>query len=253
MKDDMVVCGSSGYVGKATVYAFGIEKGFQRHDANVSLEEVNKCHYIFFCLPTPTVQGQCDTLAITNIIKQLVSMPDYADSTYIMRSTVYPGYADYLMDMLKIESVVSNPEFLSKDTWKEDAKNPKMIVIGGRSQRHIERVKGLYMGRYKYTKPIITDNKTAEIIKYAFNTWFATKVIFNNEIFNYCQTTGANYETIKIALENHPWGMKNHNTVHYKGRRGLHGSCLPKDTEAFATQTGSPFFKMLLDRNLTYV
>ena len=253
MNKDLVVIGHTGYVGRATAYAFNIEQGFSRSSANVTLEQVSKCHYIFICLPTPTINGECDTKAIFEIVKQIESYPRYADSTYIIRSTVYPGFSDYLMNSLKIDRVVSNPEFLSEDTWKEDSKNPKMIVIGGRSTKHIERVKGLYAGRYKYCKPVITDNKTAEIIKYAFNTWFTTKVIFNNEVYNYCQQTGANYETVKTALSSHPWGMKNHNVIHYKGKRGVHGHCLHKDTEAFATATGSPFFKMLMERNKTYV
>lgn len=252
MGEDMVVLGHTGYVGKATALAFGIKKGFSRHNANVTLEEVNKCHFVFVCLPTPTINGECNVEDIYEILRQLSQMPKYADTTYIIRSTVYPGFADRVMDNLGL-NVVSVPEFLSEDTWQEDAKNPKMIVIGGRSNKHVERVKGIYQGRYKYCKPIVTNNVTAEMIKYVFNTWFATKVIFSNEIFNICFNAKANYDTVKIALENHPWGMKNHNVIHYKGKRGLHGNCLPKDTEAFANYSGSPFFKMLLDRNKTYV
>lgn len=252
MNDDAVVIGGTGYVGKATAYAFGIKDTFQRHDSTLTLDEVNRKKYIYFCLPTPTLNGVNDTHLIYDILKQIVSMPRYTDSTYIIRSTVYPGFADYCMDTLGIDSVVSNPEFLSEDTWKEDAKNPWMITIGGRSSKHVERVKGVYMGRYKYTKPIITDNKTAELIKYSLNTWFSTKVVFSNEIFNFCQASGANYQTVKAALEASPWGMKNHNVIFYKGQRGINGHCLPKDTEAFATITGSPFFKMLMERNETY-
>lgn len=249
---DMVVIGGTGYVGKATSYAFGIKDSFQRHDSTMTLDEVNRCHYIFFCLPTPTVDGKCDTSLITDIMAQLMQMPRYADSTYIIRSTVYPGYADYLMEKFGINSVISMPEFLSEDTWKEDAKNPWMIVLGGKSPKHLERVKGLVQGRYKYSKAVETDNITAEILKYAFNTWFSTKVVFNNEIYNYCQKTGANYETIKTALANAPMGMRGHQEIYYKGKRGVHGNCLPKDTEAFGTYTGSPFFKMLMERNKTY-
>ena len=91
MGDDAAVIGSTGYVGKATSLAFGIKKGFSRHNANVTLEEASKCHFIFICLPTPTINGQCDTSLIFDIIKQLESYPRYADSTYIIRSTVYPG------------------------------------------------------------------------------------------------------------------------------------------------------------------
>lgn len=248
--DDKVVIGHTGYVGKATAFAFNIKKGYSRTSATVTLEEASKCKYIFICLPTPTENGECDTTAISEVIANLHALG--CSGTYIVRSTVKPGYADYMMDTMGIDSIVSCPEFLSEDTWKEDARTPKMIILGGRSPDHLERVKGLYMGRYKYSRPIMTDNITAEIAKYAFNTWFSTKVIFNNEVYNFCQKTGANYQTIKKALENHPWGMRNHNVIHYKGRRGIHGSCLPKDTEAFATYTQSPLFKTLLELNKTY-
>lgn len=252
MDDDAVVIGGTGYVGKATALAFGVKKIFQRHGATVTLEEASKCHFAYICLPTPTVGGKCDTSLIYEIIKQMESYPRYADTCYVIRSTVYPGFADHVMNSLNMERVISNPEFLSENTWEEDTKHPKMIVIGGRSLKYLERVKGIYMGRYKYSKPLITDNITAEMVKYYFNTWFATKTIFSNEIFNACQKNGANYETLKLAGENHPWGMKNHNQIVYKGRRGVHGSCLPKDTEAFAEYSQSPFFKMLVERNKTY-
>lgn len=247
-----VVCIGMGYVGQATAYAFGIKDHFTRHDATLTLEEANNKRYIFICLPTPTVQGKCDTSAIFALLTQLSRYPRKVDNMYIIRSTVYPGFANYAMKELGIDNIVSNPEFLSEDTWKEDALKPKLVVIGSEYPKYRERLKGLYEGRYKYSEPLITDNITAEMIKYAMNTWFSTKVIFSNEIFNICEKTGANYETVKTALQTHPWGLKNHNIIHYKGKRGIHGSCLPKDLEAFANFTDSQFFRTLLTLNEQY-
>jgi UDPglucose 6-dehydrogenase len=236
MKDNSVVIGR-GYVGKSTMKSFGIEKYLTRSDGNITNHQIAECKFIFICLPTPTIDGKVFTADIESTIKLYQGMNP--DSIIIIRSTVPPGFAKSIGD-----NIVSNPEFLSEDTWEEDAVKPKMIVLGGEGKA-LEAVKGLYMGRFKYCQPLVTDNTTAEMIKYAFNTFFATKVVFNNEIFDACQKFGANYATIKRALEAHPWGQKGHGIIFYKGKRGLHGSCLPKDTEAFANLTGSKLLKVI--------
>lgn len=238
MNKDAVTIGH-GFVGKATAKTFNIEKYYTRSDANITLDEIKKTKYVFICLPTPTVSGRCYTDDIYDFIRKVKN----PDSIFIIRSTVEVGFAEAVRKELKVQ-VVSNPEFLSEDTWEEDAVRPKMIVLGGEG-KSLEAVQGLYQGRFKYSKPLITDNTTAEMVKYAFNSFFSTKVIFSNEMFNACQEFKANYETVKRALESHPWGMKNHNVIFYKGKRGLGGHCLPKDIEAFADQTGSKFFKVI--------
>lgn len=238
MNKDAVVIGH-GFVGKATMKTFGIKDYITRHEQTIILEEAKKRKFIFICLPTPTVNGKVFTDDITQVIR------DFANPTsiFVMRSTVPVGFADDLRKEYKV-NIVSNPEFLSEDTWEKDAINPKLIVLGG-SGDSLEAVKGLYQGRFKYCKPVVTNNCTAEMIKYALNTWFATKVVFSNEMFDACQLLKANYETVKASIEAHPWGMQNHNVIFYKGKRGLHGHCLPKDTEAFATQTGSELLKVV--------
>lgn len=234
---DNAVCIGAGYVGGATMKTFGIKKYLTRTTGNVDQKQASECRFIFICLPTPNINGKVFTDDIANAIDVYSANPD---TIIIIRSTVPPGFAA----SFKKKNIVSNPEFLSEDTWEEDAVKPKLIVLGGEGKA-LEAVKGLYAGRFKYAQPLVTDNTTAEMIKYAFNTFFATKVVFSNEIFNACQEFAANYETVKRALESHPWGMKNHNVIFYKGRRGVHGSCLPKDTEAFANLTNSAFFKLI--------
>lgn len=240
MKDSVTI--GYGFVGKATAKTFGIEKYYTRSEKNITLDEIKKTKYIFICLPTPTVSGLC----FTDDIYEFIDKVKNPNSIFIMRSTVPVGFAETVKKELKVK-VVSNPEFLSEDTWEEDAVKPKMIVLGGEGDE-LESVKGLYQGRFKYSKPLVTDNTTAEMIKYAFNSWFSTKVIFSNEMFDICQDFKANYETVKRALESHPWGMTNHNVIFYKGKRGLGGHCLPKDIKAFADQTDNEFFKFVSER-----
>lgn len=243
--DNAVIIGR-GYVGKATALAFNIPWYYSRSESNITLEEAFKKRFIFICLPTPTIDGKVFTKDIEDMIyKYGPVLGD--DTTVIIRSTVPPGFAE----SLNRDYIVSNPEFLSEATWEEDAKRPWLVVVGG-EQKHRERVVGLYKGRFRYSRPIETDNTTAEHIKYALNTFFSLKTIFGNVHYDFAQKVGSNYETVRIALENAPWGSKNHFKIWYKEKRGIHGSCLPKDTEAFATLTASPLFKTILELNKKY-
>ena len=95
----------------------------------------------------------------------------------------------------------------------------------------------------------MTDNITAETAKLSLNAFFSTKVIFANQIFDYCQKSGANYERVREILEKHPFGMKNHAEIFYKDQRGVRGRCLPKDLEAFANITKSPLLETVKQIN----
>jgi UDPglucose 6-dehydrogenase len=238
-----------GTVGKATLKTFDITKYYSRSEQNITLEEVSKCDYIFICLPTPTIEGRCDVSAITKIIKELRKYPNFKNAVIVIRSTVYPGYNRYLQSTLGIKNVVSNPEFLSEDTWETDAIKPQLVVIGADDPKLREKVKGLYVGRFKYSEPIVTDSITAETIKLTLNCFFATKIIFANTIYDFCQKEKVNYEVIRSVLEQHPWGSRNHLRVFDKGGRGAGGKCLAKDLEAFAKTTDNGFFILMDEIN----
>lgn len=240
-----------GTVGKATAHSLGITKYYSRTTSNITLEEASQCKFIFICLPTPTIDGKCFT---DDIVATIRLIKDYGkENIYIIRSTVYPGFNRFLQKTFGIDRFVSNPEFLSEDTALKDAKNPDLIVIGSDSERYRRLVKGLYTSIFRYPTFIETDSVTAELIKYSLNTFFTTKVIFANEIYDYAQKVHANYETIRKVLQSHRWGSKNHFKVFYKEKRGVHGKCLPKDTQALAMLTDSPFFQMLIERNKRFI
>ena len=231
-----------GTVGKATADAFKIDKYYSRTESNIEFKDIAKQKYIFICLPTPTIQGKCYTNGITEFIRKIIQYPNSKNATFIIRSTVNAGYSKSLQREFGMSNIVSNPEFLSEDTAVEDANKPSLIVIGADDPKYREQVYGIYSARFRYVQPIMTDSVTAELLKLSLNAFFTTKIVFANEIFDYAQSIGANYETIRTALEQHPWGSKGHFQVFHKGGRGAGGKCLSKDIEALADKSGSELF-----------
>lgn len=245
--DDAVIYGM-GYVGRATAKAFFISHYFTRHDANITIKDAAYKRYHFLCLPTPTINGDCFRDDIIDLIRQLESIP-HNQNVYIIRSTVIPGTARHIQEQLGIHSVISNPEFLTESTWEEDALHPDIVVIGGDQKNYVDDVRGIYEGHIKTAKIITTDSVTAELTKYAINTFYSTKVAFANQIFDICQHIGANYETLKDAMYNRKWIGKNHLDIWHKGGRGAAGKCLPKDLEAFENYSKSKLLKTVKDIN----
>lgn len=231
-----------GVVGQATAKLFGINKHYDIDETktNCTLEEAKGSRYNFICLPTATKDGEYELSGLREVIRTLPT-----GTIAIIRSTVSPGFAD----SFGTDAVVSNPEFLSEDTAEKDIKYPPFVVIGCKNAKYREEVKALYMNVNKQTKFILTDNITAEAIKLTMNAFFSTKVLFCNQIFDWAQKAGANYEKVREALESHPYGMKNHTKIFYKGQRGVNGKCLPKDLEAFATYTQLPLLGKLVEIN----
>jgi UDP-glucose 6-dehydrogenase len=93
---------------------------------------------------------------------------------------------------------------------------------------------------------VLTDTVTAEFIKYAINTFYATKVLFANALYDVAENLGIEYDTVRDAMYARKWIGGNHLTVPWKGKRGINGKCLPKDLAAFATFSGHEFFEFMV-------
>jgi UDPglucose 6-dehydrogenase len=244
-----------GVVGKATASVFGIEKHFDviEEKSNMNLEDASKCKFVFICMPTPVdSEGNYEVKEIRQMIHQI---EEYGGAPiYIIRSTVFPGFALHIQNEFKMARIISNPEFLTEATAEKDAKNPPFVILGGvAGGRYIKEVKALYLGRLKGSPIIVTDNTTAEMCKLTLNAFFATKVIFANQTYDACKTLGANYETVREVLEDHPFGSKNHFKVWFNGKRGVNGKCLPKDSKAFSMYGNSDLVKLVVSLNEKYI
>lgn len=240
---DCVVIGGMGYVGKATRLALDIPHYFDLVESNISLEEAAKKLMIFFCVPTPT-DGRGQQKGIDLIRSYIEQLKEYGGrNIFVIRSTVLPGTCKALSEEFGV-MVCSNPELLSQETWEHDAMNPRITIIGADSEPAKIALVNLWKAR-KAKIEVVTNTVTAETLKYAFNTFFVTKIVFANAIYDSCVQSGADYKVIREALMQHPWGSKHHFKAIHKGGRGGGGACLPKDISAFASFSNSEFFKLV--------
>lgn len=243
MYEDAVVIGGLGVVGTATRRMLGIWSCYDYNGGNISEAELTGLHYIFLCLPTPTVGGVCDVSLIRRYVERLGS-----NHTYIVRSTVAPGTARGLATEFGVP-VVSCPEFLTEALAQVECLAPDLLVLGADSDAVAMDVWTRFFCKVHAGRVVFTDTVTAEFIKYAVNVFYATKVLYANAMYDVAEKLGIDYDTVKGALYARKWIGGNHLTVPWKGVRGLNGKCLPKDLAAFATFSGHPLFEFLSELN----
>jgi UDPglucose 6-dehydrogenase len=243
MKDQAAIIGG-GVTGKATAKALGIERIFDKlaERSNITASEAASLKYLFICVPTPTNSNGCDISNVEKTIKRFGNK-----HLYILRSTVIPGTADTLMKKYDC-IIISNPEFLTEATAHKDAVSPDIIVLGSRENKILKDIRNNFYQKEKFTNSEIieTDNKTAEMIKYAINNFYAVKVIFANYLYQICNNEGIDYNTIKKSMYKRKWIGKNHLTVPHRNQFGVRGKCLPKDLIAFARFSKNSFYNDMI-------
>ena len=189
---------------------------------------------VFLALPTPEDEdGSADLSYILGVADQIGELiTEY--KVIVDKSTVPVGTAEKVTAAIaknaKVEfDVVSNPEFLREGFAVDDFLKPERIVVGASSQRAIDLMNKLYKPFVRSGNPIIVmDEKSAELTKYAANSFLATKITFMNEIANFCEKVGADVDKVRI-------GMGTDSRI---GKRflfpgiGYGGSCFPKDVKA---------------------
>lgn len=251
MFEDAVCIGGSGFVGRATMKSLNLKYNFSLNSSNITLEEAAKKQFIIFCTPSPTnPKGEQEGVDIIDGYIQQIK--EYGGrNVFIVRSTVLPGTCKHLAEKHNV-MVAHNPELLSEDTWEEDAIHPKAIIIGADDVPTRIAVTNLWK-KFTQSHFIITDTVTSETIKYAYNLFFLTKVIWANQFYDICQINGADYNTIKEAIYAHPWGTHHHLKPIHKGGRGGGGHCFPKDVAAFAKYSNLELFKTIQKLNKAYL
>jgi UDPglucose 6-dehydrogenase len=191
---------------------------------------------IFLALPTPPGEdGSADLSYILGVAEQLGKMlTDY--KVIVDKSTVPVGTAERVQAAIaanaKVDfAVVSNPEFLREGYAVADFMKPDRVVIGCSDERAAKIMESLYKPFVRQGNPIyFMDEKSAELTKYAANSFLATKITFMNEIANFCEVVGADVDKVRIGI-----GADNR-----IGKRflfpgiGYGGSCFPKDVQALA-------------------
>ena len=233
--------------GKITIYEPGLEKIFLRNQKEnrlrftTSLKDgIKDAQVIFLALPTPPGEdGSADLKYILGVAKELGPLIKAGDYKIIIdKSTVPVGTAEKvkhaLMNNGGIEGtfdIVSNPEFLREGVAVDDFMKPDRVVIGTTSEKAKKILSDLYAPFVRQGNPVIfMDEKSAELTKYAANSFLATKITFMNEIAQLCELLGADVDMVRK-------GIGSDDRI---GRRflfpgiGYGGSCFPKDVQALA-------------------
>lgn len=237
--------------GEITIYEPGLEKIFLRnlkegrlHFTNNLEDGIKDAKIIFLALPTPPGEdGSADLKYVLGVAKQLGTLLKAGDYKVIVdKSTVPVGTADKVRKAIIDSSdhklvcgddgqfeVVSNPEFLREGVAVEDFMKPDRVVIGANSEKAKKVMGDLYAPFVRQGNPIIfMDEKSAELTKYAANSFLATKISFMNEISQLCERMGANVDMVRKGI----------GSDERIGKRflfpgiGYGGSCFPKDVQA---------------------
>lgn len=215
--------------GLPELLASAVDKGLiSFHGSNA--EAVQGSDLVFLCLPTPErPDGRADLQYVESVVDELANVvPD--DTLLVIKSTVPPGTVaslrKRLADLGSGARVVSHPEFLREGRAVQDFMAPDRIVVGSWDSDDADRVARLYESLD--THVIRTDPTSAEMIKYASNSYLAARLTFVNTLANVCEAVGADVMDVIDGL-----GSDHRIGPHFlQPGPGYGGSCFPKDTSA---------------------
>lgn len=230
--------------GELTIYEPGLEKLFQRNlrdnrlSFTTSLKEgVEGAEIIFLALPTPPGEdGSADLSYVLNSAAELGRLLN-TYTIIVNKSTVPVGTSKKVREAIAHQTglefdIVSNPEFLREGVAVEDFMKPDRVIIGTGSERARKVMNDLYAPFVRQGNPVLfMDEESAELTKYAANSFLAMKISFMNEIANLCEKFGADVDMVRR-------GVGSDNRI---GKRflfpgiGYGGSCFPKDVQALAS------------------
>lgn len=227
--------------GQITIYEPGLEKLFLRnlkedrlHFTTDLAEGIRDAEIIFLALPTPPGEdGSADLKYVLGCAEDIGRiLTDY--KVIVDKSTVPVGTAEKVYAAISANcsgefDVVSNPEFLREGVAVDDFMKPDRVVIGTKSERAKKVMGDLYAPFVRQGNPVLfMDERSAELTKYAANSFLATKISFMNEIAQLCERLGADVDMVRRGI----------GSDERIGKRflfpgiGYGGSCFPKDVQA---------------------
>lgn len=231
MKYRIGIVGSKGMVGGAVKRYFNNKPNYQLflYDKNNegSIDEINNADFVYICVPTPSDNsGGCDCSIVDEVIAQFIG-----NKVVVIKSTILPGTTDKFQEKYLQHKILFNPEFLTEITADQDMAFPDRQIVGFTEKSYdvaMDVIQQLPLAPFTRIVPA----KEAEMVKYFNNSWFATKVIFANQIYDVCQKAGIDYNTVRDLASADKRIGRTHLEVWHKGYRGYGGKCLPKDTKA---------------------
>ena len=203
---------------------------------------VTECKLIFIAVGTPQREdGSIDLTMIKTVVREIGKNLAKTKNvpTIIIKSTVVPETTTkVVLPILEKESrkkvgkdfgLITNPEFLRETNAINDTINPHVVVIGGYNDKFAKEIENFYTKFHKTVPIVKTNHQTAEMIKYANNSFLATKISFINQIATICEVIpGANIDVVAKTIGLDP----RIGNLFLTAGPGYGGSCLPKDVKA---------------------
>lgn len=260
-----------GYVGGAVRHWFELDENRDKFDLffydkykNIgSIQEVNKADIIFIAVPTPfydkastctelhadppkgeekrglprgerkrTLRGYDDS-AVYDAVSNVEDLPAQAGGKIvIIKSSVLPGTTDKLQEENPNKTLLFNPEFLTAKNATNDFVNAERQIIGytNEESRKAAEVVINILPRAEFTK--IIKAREAEMVKFFGNTFLSMRVIFANQMYDFCQKLGIDYESVMECAGRDTRIGHSHFDVFHEGYRGYGGMCFPKDVKS---------------------
>ena len=232
----------NGFVGKATkqlkckdieIISYDINPDLCE-PKNLTLIDLLVCDIIFISVPTPMKQsGECHLEIVKDVVNNLNKI-NY-QNFIVLRSTVPVGTSDQL-------GIYFMPEFLTEKNFINDFINNKDWIFGllntPRDEEFKQKITNLFNlaqqnNKIMYNNLHFQTNKEAELVKMFKNCFLSTKVSFCNEIYEFCEKKGINYENVRKLAANDDRILHSHTYVPgHDGKRGFGGTCFPKDTNS---------------------
>ena len=231
--------------GACPIFEPGVNELLEKHLNNTKLisfttsikEAMKNSDIVFITVGTPTrrINNEADLTSIMEVAEEIAeNINSYC--VVVTKSTVPPGTTNDVKNIIKSKvlsenfDVVSNPEFLKEGSAINDFMQPDRVVIGADSEKPKTIIKNLYKNlNLKENSFFLTTIESSEIIKYASNSFLATKIAFINQVSDLCEKVGANIQDVSRGM-----GLdKRIGAKFLEAGPGYGGSCFPKDVKAF--------------------
>jgi len=233
--------------GISPIYEPGLSELMQKNSARLDYttdyaSAYKSANVIFIAVGTPEQEDGSANLNYVRTVSKEIAESIENDCVIVVKSTVPIGTNDeverFIKENLKNDvkvSIASNPEFLSQGSAVKDTLHAKRIVLGVEDDWAKDVLVDVYKG---FEQPfVITNRRSAEMVKYASNDFLALKISYINEIANMCELVGANVEDVTKGMSYDTRIGKEF----LKSGIGFGGACFPKDTKALYNQASSEF------------
>ena len=199
---------------------------------NNTYKDIVSCDGVFVCVPSPQGDdGSCDTSILEDVLSNLNAV-EYK-GTVISKCTAPPDVYNRLNN--QYPNLVHAPEFLTAANAVEDYARGEFAFIGGNVSAHKYQAERIIRESQRELKSVYYCSiGEAAMAKYAINSFLATKVAFFNQIYDVCQASGIDYDTVRnLITQDNRIGTSHTQVPGPDGGRGFGGGCFPKDTRAF--------------------